>query len=112
LRDEKIGAPIEYKKGQGWFYTNRNFVIRSTKFIERLLIIDRKLRNEEYPHPKTLSAEFGVSVRTITKYIGFLNSIETEETLLEQPIKFDRRRNGYFLAVTNFRVPHIKKILS
>jgi predicted DNA-binding transcriptional regulator YafY len=69
--------------------------------MERMMRIHRKIEDHEYPNCTKMSAEFGVSVRTLKRDIEFMKD------RLEMPIEFDVPKNGYYFTRS---VPHFPRV--
>jgi predicted DNA-binding transcriptional regulator YafY len=65
----------------------------------RLLFIDQQIANGSYPNAVQLAADYEVSDRTIKRDIEYMRD------LLDAPIEFDYRHNGYFFSEPNWRLP-------
>ncbi len=58
--------------------------------LARVLSIHEEIAKRQYPNARTLSAEIGVSHKTILRDLRFMKGD------LEMPIEYDRHRHGYF----------------
>lgn len=67
----------------------------------RLLFIDRKLREGDYPNCASLGAEWEVSGKTIQRDIDYLRDE------LDAPIAYDVLKRGYHYAERDFSLPAI-----
>ena len=69
--------------------------------LSRLVEIDRQIRANEYPNPRTLAAEFGVSERTIYEDRRFL----LDE--LSAPLVFSRKHKGWYYSKSTWTLPTV-----
>lgn len=67
--------------------------------LERILYIDREIRAKKYPNCTTLARDHEVSPRTISRDIEYMKD------MLEAPIEFDSKHNGYYYSIENFFLP-------
>lgn len=67
----------------------------------RLLFIDEKIRGGKYPNATTLSEDYEVSSRTITRDIEYMRDS------LGAPIEYDSVRKGYYYTEANYFLPAI-----
>ncbi|HPS59114.1 MAG TPA: WYL domain-containing transcriptional regulator [Spirochaetota bacterium] len=67
----------------------------------RLLFIDEKIRGGKYPNATTLSDEYEVSSRTITRDIEYIRDS------LGAPIAYDTVHKGYYYTESNYFLPAI-----
>lgn len=67
----------------------------------RLLVIDEKIRNRSYPNAASISKEYEVSSRTITRDIEYMRDS------LGAPIEYDTEHKGYYYTEDNFFLPAI-----
>jgi len=67
--------------------------------LRRFLAIERSVRSEAYPNSESLASELEVDARTIQRDIAFLRD------QLGAPLKFCRKRNGYFLSDLSWTLP-------
>ncbi len=65
----------------------------------RLLFIDRKIREGRYPNCATLAREWEVSSKTIQRDIDYMRYT------LDAPIKYSRKKRGYFYTEEQYRLP-------
>jgi predicted DNA-binding transcriptional regulator YafY len=69
--------------------------------LERIMEIDRRIRDGEYPNPNQLAKDLEVSRRVIFVDRNFML------TRLGAPIEFDRERNGWYYADETWVLPGI-----
>jgi proteasome accessory factor B len=74
---------------------------RSNTQFERHVDIDRRIRSEEFPSAPELAADWEVDERTIKRDIEFMRD------RLHAPIKYDRKRRGYFYSEPHWSMPAI-----
>lgn len=67
----------------------------------RLLFIDDKIRSGKYPNATTLSDEYEVSSRTITRDIEYMRDS------LGAPIEYSSEHKGYYYTEANYFLPAI-----
>lgn len=67
----------------------------------RLLFIDDKIRSGKYPNATTLSDEYEVSSRTITRDIEYMRDS------LGAPIEYSTEHKGYYYTEANYFLPAI-----
>jgi predicted DNA-binding transcriptional regulator YafY len=67
--------------------------------LRRIVVIDRAVREGQYPNSETLARELEVAPRTIQRDIEFMR-----DSLLA-PLGFSRRKNGYYYTSTQYRLP-------
>jgi predicted DNA-binding transcriptional regulator YafY len=67
--------------------------------LERILFIDREIRARKYPNCTSLARHHEVSPRTISRDIEYMKD------MLDAPIEFDSKHNGYYYTVENFFLP-------
>lgn len=67
----------------------------------RLLFIDEKIRSSSYPNAASLSKEYEVSGRTITRDIEYMRDS------LGAPIEYDKVKKGFYYSEANFFLPAI-----
>lgn len=67
----------------------------------RLLFIDRKIKEREYPNCMTLAREWEVSDKTIQRDLDYMRDE------LDAPIEYDALKHGYFYTENNFNLPAI-----
>lgn len=82
----------------------------SRPVIHRLMIIDQRIRENKYPNCTSLAREIEVSPKTIARDIQYMRD------MIQAPIEFDPRKNGYYYATPNYFFPAVqlseKQILS
>ena len=69
--------------------------------LERIMEIDRRIRDGEYPNPNQLAKDFEVSQRVIFVHRDFMIN------RLGAPIEYDRSRGGWFYADETWVLPGI-----
>jgi predicted DNA-binding transcriptional regulator YafY len=67
----------------------------------RLLFIDEKIRSGSFPNATSLSNEYEVSSRTITRDIEYMRDS------LKAPVEYDPVHKGYYYTESNFFLPAI-----
>ena len=67
----------------------------------RLLFIDEKIRGGRYPNASTLSRDYEVSSRTITRDIEYMRDS------LGAPIEYSTEHKGYYYTEANYFLPAI-----
>lgn len=67
----------------------------------RLLFIDRKISEENYPNCRTLADEWEVSRKTIQRDLDYMRY------QLDAPIEYFAARRGYYYTEKNFKLPAI-----
>lgn len=72
-----------------------------THTLNKLLTLDREIRNGNYPNSRRLSRLLEVSVRTVGRYIDILR-ID-----YDAPIEFDFAKNGYYYTDKNFFIQNV-----
>lgn len=70
--------------------------------MRRLRSIDRELAGSAFPNAGRLASLLGVTARTVKRDIAFMRDE------LGAPIKFSRRRGGYFYALEGWRLPPVR----
>lgn len=68
----------------------------------RLIQIDQRLRDNQYPNCNTLASEIEVSPKTVARDIEFMRDF------LHAPIEFDKHLKGYYYSEPNFLLPAIQ----
>ena len=68
----------------------------------RLLFIDRKLREGDFPNCTTLAAEWEVSVKTIQRDLDYLKYD------LDAPVEYDSAHRGFYYSEGQFSLPAIQ----
>lgn len=75
---------------------------REEKFkTHRLILIDKSIRNNEYPSIKYMMDIHGVSERTIKRDIEFLRD------RYDAPIEYDKERKGYYYTDSTFMIQNV-----
>ncbi|MDZ7336270.1 MAG: WYL domain-containing protein [candidate division KSB1 bacterium] len=74
----------------------------SRPVIHRLMIIDQRIRENKYPNCTSLAREIEVSPKTIARDIQYMRD------MIQAPIEFDARRNGYYYAKPNYFFPALQ----
>lgn len=69
--------------------------------LERIMEIDRRIRNGEYPNPKQLATDFEVGRRVIFNDRAFMID------RMGAPIEFDRTRGGWYYVDETYALPSI-----
>lgn len=67
--------------------------------IERILHIDRLLREDTYPSRKEIAQTFEVSVKTVERDLEYMRD------RLGAPLEYDRERRGYYYEEPGFYLP-------
>ncbi len=67
--------------------------------VERLLEIDRQLKENSYPNCSRLAQQFEVTTKTIHRDIQFM------QARLNAPIEYDKQRKGYYYENPTFMMP-------
>lgn len=67
--------------------------------IERILHIDKLLRDDAYPSRKEIAESFEVSVKTVERDLEYMRD------RLGAPLEYDRERKGYFYEEPGFYLP-------
>ncbi len=67
----------------------------------RLLFIDEKIRSGSYPNAASISKEYEISSRTVTRDIEYMRDS------LGAPIEYNSQKKGYYYTVANFFLPAI-----
>ena len=67
--------------------------------LRRFLVIERSVRDGEYPNSESLAAALEVDSRTIQRDIAFMKD------QLGAPLDFCRKRNGYYLTDLSWTLP-------
>lgn len=67
--------------------------------IERILHIDRLLREDTYPSRKEIAKTFEVSVKTVERDLEYMRD------RLGAPLEYDRERRGYYYEEPGFYLP-------
>jgi proteasome accessory factor B len=67
----------------------------------RLIFIDSRIRRGDYPNASDIAREYEVSSRTI------LRDIEYMKVMLDAPIAYDAKRNGYRYTEPSYMLPAI-----
>jgi predicted DNA-binding transcriptional regulator YafY len=67
--------------------------------LQRIAALDRAIRAGEYPNARTIARELEVGHRTVQRDVEFLRE------RLGAPLVFDPRRNGYYYAEPDYRLP-------
>jgi predicted DNA-binding transcriptional regulator YafY len=75
---------------------------RSKTQAERLLDLDRRLRNEEYPNCTSFAEQWEISTKTAQRDIDFLRD------RMGAPIDYDALRRGYFYTEPTFMLPAVQ----
>lgn len=74
---------------------------RSKTQFSRLLELDRRIRNSDYPNCLTFSAEWEVTQKTVQRDIDYLRD------QLGAPIEYDRIKKGYYYTNSNWFLPSV-----
>lgn len=69
--------------------------------LERILYIDRLLRQERYPSRKDIASQFEVSIKTVERDIEYMRS------RLGAPVLYSAGRRGYFYSEKGFYLPSL-----
>lgn len=72
---------------------------RSKSQVERLMEIDRQLKEDNYPNCSRLAKHFEVTTKTIHRDIQFM------QARLSAPIEYDKQRKGYYYENPTFMMP-------
>lgn len=72
-----------------------------THILNKLLTLDREIRNGNYPNSRRLSRILEVSTRTVGRYINIL------KIDYDAPIEFDFAKNGYYYTDKNFFIQNV-----
>jgi predicted DNA-binding transcriptional regulator YafY len=75
---------------------------RSKTQAERLLDLDRRLRNSEYPNCTTFAVEWEISTKTAQRDLEFL------QNRLGAPLEYDALKRGYFYTEPTFMMPAVQ----
>ncbi len=75
---------------------------RSKTQAERLLDLDRRLRNSEYPNCTSFAADWEISTKTAQRDIDFLRD------RMGAPIEYDALRRGYTYTEPTFMLPAVQ----
>jgi predicted DNA-binding transcriptional regulator YafY len=67
--------------------------------LQRIAALDRAIRAGEYPNARTIARELEVGHRTVQRDVEFLRE------RMGAPLVFDQRRNGYYYAKPDYRLP-------
>jgi predicted DNA-binding transcriptional regulator YafY len=75
---------------------------RSKTQAERLLDLDRRLRNSEYPNCTSFAAEWEISTKTAQRDFDFLRD------RMGAPLGYDALKRGYFYSEPTFMLPAVQ----
>ena len=75
---------------------------RSKTQTERLLDLDRQLRNKAYPNCTSFAAQWEVSTKTARRDIDFLRD------RMGAPLEYDALRRGYYYTEPTFMLPAVQ----
>lgn len=75
------------------------FMKRSKIQMERLLELDRRIRNQEYPNCSTFAQEKEITAKTVQRDIQFMKD------RFHAPIEYDALRRGYYYTEPTFMMP-------
>lgn len=67
----------------------------------RLLFIDKKIREKSFPNLGSLAAEWEVSAKTIQRDIDYLRYV------LDAPIRYNAAQRGFYYSEEHYRLPAI-----
>jgi predicted DNA-binding transcriptional regulator YafY len=67
--------------------------------LPRIYFIDREIASGKYPNTGTLAKTYETGTATISRDIEFMRD------MLNAPIEYDRKRNGYYYTEKTFRLP-------
>ncbi len=70
--------------------------------LARFVMIDRVLREENWPNARTLGKRLEVTDRTVRRDIDWMRE------RLHAPIRFNRSKNGYFYSEPSYRLPFLQ----
>ena len=75
---------------------------RSKTQAERLLDLDRRLRNSEHPNCTSFAAEWEISTKTAQRDFDFLRD------RMGAPLEYDALKRGYFYSEPTFMMPAVQ----
>jgi len=75
---------------------------RSKTQAERLLDLDRRLRNSEYPNCTSFATEWEISTKTAQRDFEFLRD------RMGAPLEYDALKRGYFYSEPTFMMPAVQ----
>jgi len=75
---------------------------RSKTQTERLLALDRQIRNSEYPNCSTFAAEWEICTKTAQRDIDYLKD------RMGAPLEYDALKRGYFYSEPTFMLPAVQ----
>jgi proteasome accessory factor B len=75
---------------------------RSKTQAERLLDLDRRLRNSEFPNCTTFAVEWEISTKTAQRDFDFLRD------RMDAPLEYDALKRGYFYTEPTFMLPAVQ----
>jgi predicted DNA-binding transcriptional regulator YafY len=75
---------------------------RSKTQAERLLDLDRRLRNSEYPNCTSFAEEWETSTKTVQRDIDYLKD------RMGAPIEYDALKRGYYYTEPTFMLPAVQ----
>jgi predicted DNA-binding transcriptional regulator YafY len=75
---------------------------RSKTQAERLLELDRRLRNKEYPNCTSFAVEWEVSTKTVQRDIEFLKD------RMGAPLEYDALQRGFYYTEPTFMLPAVQ----
>jgi predicted DNA-binding transcriptional regulator YafY len=75
---------------------------RSKTQAERLLDLDRRLRNSEYPNCTSFATEWEISTKTAQRDFDFLRD------RMGAPLEYDALKRGYFYSEPTFMLPAVQ----
>lgn len=75
--------------------------LQSKNHLERLLFIDSKIRQENFPSKSIFVDKFEVSAKTIERDLQYMRD------RLGAPLEFDRLKKGYYYSSKNYFLPSI-----
>ena len=81
---------------------NSGIMKRSKTQAERLLDLDRRLKNNEYPNCTSFAVDWEISTKTAQRDIDFLRD------RMGAPIDYDARHRGYFYTEPTFMLPAVQ----
>lgn len=76
-------------------------IYEETHIINKILKLDRAIRDGNYPNSTYLSSLLEVSTKTVGRYINILKCD------YDAPIEFDSHKNGYYYTDKNFFIQNI-----
>ena len=75
---------------------------RSKTQAERLLDLDRRLRNSEYPNCTSFAVDWEISTKTAQRDFEFLRD------RMGAPLEYDALKRGYFYSEPTFMMPAVQ----